>query len=246
VRDDQKKKSGDVGTPSEPLMEESGDGVVTAEMLNGVIRNALGEDSDTSFEVIGTRVHVSRGTEAKVQAIREAFADLAKTLSRNVTVEFKIGRIEGGGPIPREPDELLSKLGTSVSVPTSLSDQFLIAGGLEQSAIIDQDVEIAQQAQIADPIVAPLFNGYVISGVASASGSDRIELVLDLQYQELLPWPNPAFASRAENVGPVDLPQVDSTMGRYKLLLESGRWTVVTASNPGESSALVILARARW
>jgi hypothetical protein len=158
-----------------------------------------------------------------------------------------MGRIDPAAqPLPKNPEDLVSRLGTTVSVPIKLSDQFLVAGGLEQSAIIDQDVEIAQQAQIADPIVAPLFTGYVISGVASAAGSDRIELVLDLQHQEVLPWPNAGFPSRAENVGPIDLPQIDATFRRQKLLLEPGRWTVLTASNPGESSALVIIARARW
>jgi hypothetical protein len=242
VRDDQKR---DENPANEPLVPD-GEGAVTQDLLGDFVRAALGEDGTSGVDVFGARIHL-RGSEEKAARVREAVAGLAKSLSRNVAVDFKIGKLDSAAqPLPKTPEEMATRLGGSVSIPVSMSDQFLIAGGLEQSAIIDQDVEIAQQSQIADPIVAPLFHGYVLSGVASASGTDRIELLLDLQHQEVLPFPNSGQPSRAENVGAVDLPQVDATGGRYKLLLEPGKWTVVTASNPGETSALVIVVRARW
>lgn len=245
VRDDQRNPNADRDPPAEPLVEES-EGAVTRELLEDFVRNALGEDSQTSVNLVGSRIHL-RGSDDKAARVREAVAGLAKGLSRNVVVDFKLGKLDASvQPLPKSPDDLAAKLAGSISVPVSMSDQFLIAGGLEQSAIIDQDVEIAQQAQIADPIVGPLFDGWVMSGVASAAGSDRLELLLDFQHREVLPFPSSGMPSHAENVGSIDLPQVDATGGRYKLLLEPGKWTVVTASNPGETSALVVVARARW
>jgi hypothetical protein len=245
VRDDQRNPNAERDPPAEPLVEEP-EGVVTRELLEDYVRNALGEDGQTSVDLVGTRIHL-RGSDDKAARVREAVAALAKGLSKNVVVDFKVGKLDASAqPLPKNPDDLAAKLTGSISIPVSMSDQFLIAGGLEQSAIIDQDVEIAQQSQIADPIVAPLFDGWVMSGVASAAGSDRLELLLDFQHREVLPFPSSGLPSRAENVGSIDLPQVDGAGGRYKLLLEPGKWTVVTASNPGETSALVVVARARW
>ena len=79
----------------------------------------------------------------------------------------------------------------------------------------------------------------MISGVASAAGSDRLELAARLPAPEVLPFPSSGIPSHAENVGSIDLPQVDATGGRYKLLLEPGKWTVVTTSNPARRPTLV-------
>ena len=158
VRDDQRNPNADRDPPAEPLVEES-EGAVTRELLEDFVRNALGEDSQTSVNLVGSRLHL-RGSDDKAARVREAVAGLAKGLSRNVVVDFRLGKLDASvQPLPKSPDDLVAKLAGSISVPVSMSDQFLIAGGLEQSAIIDQDVEIAQQAQIADPIVGPLFDG---------------------------------------------------------------------------------------
>jgi hypothetical protein len=245
VRDDLRKAGDPAEDPVEPMPEEV-ERVLSPDRMTDLLREALAGEGDVRVDVIGSRIHV-RTPQADPEGARQLLRSLAAPLARPLVVEFRMGRIDGrAGPLPREPEELAARLGAVASVPVTLSDQFLLAGGLEQSAVIDQDVEIAQQAQIADPIVAPLFDGYVISGVASPAGPDRIELMVDLQHQQVLPWPNAGFPSRAENVGPVDLPQVDGTSGRHKLLLEAGRWSVLAATNPGESAALVIVARARW
>ena len=97
---------------------------------------------------------------------------------------------------------------------------------------------------IADPKVAPLFDGYLIGGAVTAGDSGRLELVCDLQHQHLLPGPEGGFPVNAENVGPVDLPQIVATGGRFRTLLEPGRWAVVTMANgSGSPAALVVLAR---
>jgi hypothetical protein len=243
VRDDQRKPGETPAEPHEPLIESSEGGALSTDMVAGLVARLLGEDGDTRFDIVGTRIHV-QGTEEKAAAVRNALAGLAKGVSRNLVVDLRFGKLEGQR-IPDDLDALAARLPVAASVPIALFDQFLVAGGLEQSAIIDQDVEIAQQAQIADPIVAPLFTGYVASGIASAAGSDRVELLLDLQHQEALQWPHAGFPSRAENVGSVDLPQIDGTYGRHRLLLERGRWSIAAVANPGESRALVILVRVR-
>lgn len=222
------------------------EGAMTREQLDDFLKAALGEGVGAAYQTVGTRLH-ARGNDEKIGRIRETIADLAKRISKNVVVDLRMGKIDlAGRPLPGNADDLVAKLSTSASVVTRMSDQFLIAAGLEQTAIIDHDVEIAQKSQIADPIVAVLFDGYVVSGVASAPAPDRIELALDLQLQEVLPLSSTAFPLRAENVGPVDLPQIEAAGGRYRLLLEPGKWTIVTMSNPSEGSTLVILARARW
>jgi hypothetical protein len=245
VRDDQRNPNAGEQTAPEPLIEDGESGAVTRELLEDFVRAAIGEEGQSAVNLVGSRIHL-RAPDDKAARAREAVAALAKNLARNVVIEFKLGSLDAAQPLPKTPDEIAAKLATSIAIPVSSSDQFLIAGGIEQSAIIDQDVEIAQQSQIADPIVAPLFDGWVMSGVASEAGSDRLELVLDLQHQAVLPFPSASLPSRAENVGSVDLPQLDATGGRYKLLLERGKWTVVTTSNPGETAPLVIVARARW
>jgi hypothetical protein len=245
VRDDQRNPNFEGPEPSEPLLDDA-TGAVTRELLEDFLRAAIAEGGESSLDIVGSRVHLRANDETAARA-REALASLAKGLSRNVVVDFKIGKLDAAAqPLPKNADELAAKLGGSISIPVAMSDQFLIAGGIEQSAIIDQDVEIAQQSQIADPIVAPLFDGWVMSGVAAGTGADRLELLLDFQHQEVLPFASSGQPSRAENVGSIDLPQVDATGGRYKLLLEPGKWTVLSVSNPGEASALVIVARARW
>jgi hypothetical protein len=86
----------------------------------------------------------------------------------------------------------------------------------------------------------------LIGGAVTASNLGRLELVCDLQHQHLLPGPEGGFPLNAENVGSVDIPQIMATGGRFRTLLEPGRWAVVTMANGGGSpAALVVLARVR-
>jgi hypothetical protein len=210
-----------------------------------LIRAGAREESGMHFELVGSRVYV-RAPEEKIARVREIVTALGKSFSRNVAVEFRIGKTDLSGQALAKPEDLAAKLPAQASVTASASDQFLVAAGLEQSALLGHDVEIAEKSKIADPRVGPLFDGYVISGVVSSPGGDRIELALEVSHDEILPMPAAGFQLRADALGSVDLPQVVTTGGTFRLMLEPGRWTVVTGATPGEGPTVVVLARARW
>jgi hypothetical protein len=233
----------DEDVAAEPTIPPDESPAFTTEMLSTVVERALGDGGATRFQIVGTSVHV-QGPEAAVAKAREAVAALSRGLPGNVVVEFRLGRGDAT-PLPADLGELAGRLGAHVAAPVATSDQFVVAAGLEQAAVVDHDVEIAQRSTIADPQVAPLFSGYVISGVAVPAGQDKVELLLDLRRQEVLPLAQDGFPSRADSVGPIDLPQIEETASRGRLILERGRWAVAALSNPGETAAVVILVRVR-
>jgi hypothetical protein len=115
---------------------------------------------------------VTAGSEAFQQAAAEKLARALEPLSRTVQFDFTL----------RSGDEVVGR-----AVLSALDGRMaFLRVGTDQNLIRDHDVEVGCYVQIADPIVSPVFSGWLLSATPRiAPDGKSIMLTLDTRIQGL-------------------------------------------------------------
>lgn len=203
------------------------------------------EEEGNLVQLVPGGLLVSGSLELQQQVER-----VVRTLNRQVAqtrrLEVRAGRL----PVPEAaalapnatvPDEMAARLPLAGGLATVEGDPWRLLLGRERAFLGDHDVEIAQDAVIADPAVDILFSGLRVEGRLSRLGDG---LTLELEAAMLAPEDFPDFESGAMDIGMVTLPRVTAWHLERTIQLEAGRWTVAgLAPVPGTAECRVLLVR---
>jgi len=136
-----------------------------------------------SLQLVGDALYV-RGSEAllarSVEKVRALGAELA---GGTVEVELRLGLVERAAALAaaREaPAELAQRLEHRILGTCREGDALLVIGGTETFYLGDHDVEIAEAAVIADPIIDIVFDGVSFWFLPNRSGADTLSAWVDL------------------------------------------------------------------
>jgi hypothetical protein len=113
------------------------------------------------------------------------------------------------------------------SLPTLMGRRASLMAGSTANFIADYDVEVAQEARIADPIVGQGFDGLVVNLRPTLSSDKR---TVNVALQMLLArrtFPNRAFESGAQFLGPIDHMRQDRSVIDANLQIPAGGTHVV-------------------
>ena len=182
----------------------------------------------------------------------KAFGGIQGALLKTVGLEFCTGTLplaEASALVSATNGRLgvvAKSLGTRAYVSSVPGDDFRLVLGRETHYMKDHDVEIAQEAVIADPIVATLFTGQALGGRLRMGSSDR--LLFEGEFLAQVPVGSVvSFDGSADDVGVIDLPKTTTWRQPLSVTLRSGDWTLMgIAPLPGHDQGLVVLARATF
>ena len=207
------------------------------------------EDPFRSLWTTGDMLFV-KGPQDVISGTRRLATAISDAHLTNVGLEFRIGLLdaEQTGEVAAGKADLAAVAGlleTKAYVSCLAGDGFRHLLGREQSYLKDHDVEIAQKATIADPVISTLFGGVAFQGRVATAGGGGVGLHGEFVVQDLVGEVVP-LDGNANDVGVVDVPRATLTRAHVAQILEDARWTVLRlAPRPGQDGSLAILVRAR-
>lgn len=207
-------------------------------------------ESDGMFSWTDRGFVAVRGRAGFGERVREALGCLEAAALKPAGLELRYGLAPAGGLSGLSaPGADLARLAGSLDGRMLLSsiggEDFEVAAGREQALIQGYDVEIAQKSSIADPYVAPVFDGVVFRGNLQVSGDRSARLTGEFLVADSVQEPV-AFDPKCTDVGVVELARQRRALAILSSELEADRWTVVHAAGvPGQDRGFVILARLR-
>lgn len=252
-----------VGVPSRSGFDPSGidgvdvpeeDRILEVDSLIEMVRGHVdpdGWDEDPSWALwtAGDNLFV-RAPKEVIAGARALATALNDTHLTNVGLEFRIGVLdaERTRAVSTGQADLAAVAGlldTKAWVATLAGAGFRQLLGRETAYLKDHDVEIAQKATIADPVVATLFAGVAFQGRAVSAGLGKVGLTGEFLIQDVVGEVAP-IDGNANDIGVVDIPRTSTTRANVAQILEDGRWAVLRlASRPEGEGSLAILVRAR-
>lgn len=118
---------------------------------------------------------------------------------------------------------------------------------ITRTAVVDLDVEIAEGASIADPVVRRVSEGLRVLARPVPLTDGRVLLRIIASAADLRGEPRRMTLGQDE-LGAVELPDLDAAFVSTELLLEAGRPRVVTVARPGGARRVLVftLRDAPW
>jgi len=119
--------------------------------------------------------------------------------------------------------------------------RFLVWHGRQVAVLGDFDVDVAQTASTADPVVQiAQAGGYLSARAHAKQDGKQISLVLDLRLQELVGLRR----HETRRSGNLDMPDLLTQTSRVSVRLESGIWSIVASGTPRQGEHRLFLVRA--
>lgn len=210
-------------------------------------------DADPSMFLVHDGRHIFVKTDAEtVGKVRAFHQGLARSVLTTVQLEFRAGRVPDSdlAGIAAGKADLASVAGllqARAYVVTLAGDDFLAVDGREQGYVKDHDVEVAEDASIADPVVASVFSGTVIHGRVATVDSGTVALQGEYVNQDLVGDIVP-FDGNTNDIGLVEVPRTSVSRTSLAGTLRQGAWTLaaIAPRAAGSKDAQVVLVRARW
>ena len=207
------------------------------------------EDPYRSLWIINGQLFV-KGPDKVLDGVRKLVTGISDSYLKNVGLEVRMGLVsseDAAGAASGQADlaALAGRLDTKTWISTLAGEDFRQMLGREQAYLKDHDVEIAEKATIADPVVATIFSGIAFQGRISRVGRGRLGLRGQFVIQDL-DGEVTAVDGNANDIGVVDVPSTGITEADVTQTLDDGRWTLLRlAPRPGKADILAILVRAR-
>jgi hypothetical protein len=184
------------------------------------------------------------GEAATVAAVKAQCRDLVRALTRELAVEVAVwrgGDVATGDPILSRAD--YERLAASherlwqCAAPTISARPVRLENASHSDYIADMEVEIAQKASAADPVVDTFFTGADFLVVPHALvGSDGFVVHLQFTWAEL-DGPVGKIATGIPDSSPFDSPRVRSACAACSGLIEDGGALCVTMRGDRELGA---------
>ncbi len=193
---------------------------------------------------------VARGESEMLREVRALLSWLENWCSQRIEIRAYFVEGEGGkaGVLNESECQRLLENRRVHAVHEGLvgmGQRFVIGNAIEQVYVSDYDVEVAQEAQIADPTSSVLRTGRQIEGRARLVSSDRI--ALDLSIDQVGNAHLRRVPTRAREVGELELPEISSArLGTHVVVPRSGgaffrlgedEGVLVTATSTGSGSS---------
>lgn len=200
---------------------------------------------------LGTRLYIPN-SECR-DKVRAELASLEERLMKVVTLELRFGLVPNADA-GEDVEALLPKLAGRLVASARPGDAMLASGGVERAYLQDYDVEIASKSNIADSIVATLFEGIHLWALPSRGTGKHASLWVDLVHlgananerEQGIAWKTnhnsteqPAMHTRAN----LQLPEACRTDLRNTFGMKVGEWTLLTVTPlEGTGQSLVLVA----
>ena len=207
------------------------------------------EDPFRSLWTTGDMLFV-KGPKKVIDGAKALATSISDAHLTNVGLEFRIGLLDAGQTrsVASGQADLAAVAGvldTKAFVSTLAGVGFRQMLGSEQAYLKDHDVEIAQEANIADPVIGTLFGGVAFQGKVAKAGAGKVGLHGEFVVQDVV-GEVVQMDGNANDIGVVDVPRTTLTRAQVAQILDDGRWTVLRlAPRPGKDGSLAILVRAR-
>ncbi len=215
-----------------------------AELLD-VVAGEVDEEFDVTTE--GTQIAM-RGSPEALQRAADAAEILRRIAGRPARVEVLDLLLPQGVPVPAQPDQ---------ATITALRRQDL-RGGVRMLSmdldpgcwrvseavrgtrrLVDVEVEIAQDSAMADPIVRRVEEGVRVFARGAPLTDGRFLLRVLASSADLTDAPR-RLALGQDELGELDLPELDAGFVSTEMLLEAGRTQSIVLSRPeGEQRVLL-------
>ncbi|MCE9584549.1 MAG: hypothetical protein K8T20_18830 [Planctomycetes bacterium] len=253
------------GIPGMPSTDENGPAPVTGEFLTSAITTNFDEDSWSDDR---NRIEYSEGvlyvtnTKENQDRIAKYLEMLRKRFSRRIVVEAEVLLLSPEafaatgalpGILPADQDKALrdaaadparGKLLTLLRA-VAVNGQRVFAADLHETSYVrDYDVEIAQDAAVADPILGDLVTGAVLD-VRPILANDMATVFMDSRFKMARPRGIVSFDPATSTGGTIQLPSNDVLRTKTTLSIPVGR-SVLLCAGPiaGEKDWLgVVLLR---
>ena len=220
------------------------------EMVRGhVDPDGWDEDPSWALWTAGDNLFV-RAPKEVIAGARTLATELNDAHLTNVGLEFRIGvldaqRTRAVSTGQADLAAVAGLLDTKAWVATLAGAGFRQFLGREMAYLKDHDVEIAQKATIADPVISTLFGGIAFQGTAVTAGAGKVGLRGEFIIQDVVGEVVP-IDGNTNDIGVVDVPRTSTTRANVAQILENGRWVVLQlALRPDREGSLAILVRAR-
>lgn len=244
--------------PAEGRTEErwSTDGETILEWIRETV-NVDGWDGHLGrLELRGGILSATAGAE-DIAAIGGLLEELKARAARTVALEVEILEVASGAAAGLTPGALEDKTAEGLRasarvlhrlVARASADRYGVASSLRRRTYVaDFDIEIAQHATVADPVVRTLLEGSILEfrpHFAAAGDALSLELLFQAAHvAELTPFKLPAASG-----GLVELPRVDGDELRTCFVAEPGKTFLVSLTDFRPATAgrvTLVLARAR-
>jgi hypothetical protein len=217
------------------------------------------------LRVVGPLIYLpGRGADSSATRtlVEGRVAEWTALTTRTVSVDLRFGLLEraaaldlrtGGADIEAQLG-LLPWRATGACRP---GDGLMIIGGDERFYVQDLDVELANAATNADPVIGNLFTGFTLWCRPSLARGGRIVVYTDLAFHhvseasrfEPVAWemfPRQEDRPPLNTSGQVELPVATQTKLRAPVSLADGQWSLVRVNSlQGTDQVLVVAMRAQ-
>lgn len=238
------------------------DGETILEWIRGTVNVNGWDDNLNRLELRGGVLSATASAE-DIAAIGGLLAELKARAARTVELEVEILEVASATAAGLTPGALEDKTAEALRaaardkaqgrvlhrlVARAAADRYGVASSLRRRTYVaDFDIEIAQHATVADPVVETLLEGSILEFRPHfAAGGDSLSLELLLQaahVAEMAPFVLPAASG-----GLLELPRLDADELRTCFVATPGKTLLLSATDfrPGTAGRVtLVLARAR-
>jgi len=230
---------------------ESQPRLLTAEALEASLRECFRGEEARSIQWVppGTTLLV-RAPPAELKAIDDRLSVLAKDATRQVTFELRFGKI-AASDVPAilsertDVGELAARLPHICLTAAVLQERIAMSVGKQIAYVRDYEVEIAQDAAIANPVVDVLFAGIGLNARVLPLPNGQFRVDLDCGFSEL-DGDIETFDPKHGMIGTIDVPKMHELHFAVAPLVDDNRWTLAyVAPIQDTPQHLVVVVRVR-
>jgi hypothetical protein len=212
------------------------------ERLREMIWPAGERHDDERLELMGGKLFV-QGAEAFQKRVKTAAVSFAATTISPVAFEARYGVVTPADAAAlvdsgAKAEQLLT---TRATISALAGESFRVMSGVERTLIADQDVEIAQEASIVDPVVETVFSGIRFNGRVERdeNGSSTVSGEF-LRQQDLS---TPPFVTRLPESGGVEVVRLSRAIVDGSVSLSTDAWRLFGTATSADG-VLVVMVRA--
>jgi len=191
-----------------------------------------------AIEILGKHRIYVQADERRLTEVRSFLQDLERQAVRPVVVDIHVwskpGRVETG--LVRAFSRDGGRLVAASTLPTVMGRTASLMAGSTANFIADYDVEVAQEARIADPHVGQSFDGLVVNVRPTPAVDKR---TVSLGVQMLLArrtFANRTFETGAKFLGPIDHVRQDRTVVDTRVQIPAGGTYIIDMGGDPEQS----------
>ncbi|MEM8884574.1 MAG: hypothetical protein AAGD14_10925 [Planctomycetota bacterium] len=242
------------GGQSEEAPQEFG----TIEELAELIRTSVQPESwEEATMMPQGHFLIAYHTPALHQQIQDFLDDqLRKRVHRGYQLDFEVlevrardvPQVDAGAPLTNAQRTALEatfesdgKRVFAIRGNGSFLGRMVVWHGKQVAVLADADVEVAQTAITADPLVQVVQAGGFVAAEAQLRPDNRIALDLELRLTEL----DRIGRHETEKCGVLDLPHTVDQKAQADLQVEPGKWYIAGESARGEGRMRLFLVRAQ-